>query len=109
MVYYLPHRQSLHSIAYPFSQKARFLRGRLFLQRLEASVPKRPSIPPAITLVEKTALVTGSNVGLVLDCARHFLKLRPNRLVMAVLSLQKGKTASVGLRAKFVDVRTEVW
>ncbi|KAF2790136.1 NAD(P)-binding protein [Melanomma pulvis-pyrius CBS 109.77] len=68
-----------------------------------------PPIPPAIDLVGKTALVTGSNVGLGLECARHFLKLRSRRLIMAVRSLQKGEAAAIGLRAEFPDAKIEVW
>jgi NAD(P)-dependent dehydrogenase (short-subunit alcohol dehydrogenase family) len=68
-----------------------------------------PPIPPGIDLVGKTALVTGSNVGLGLECARHFLTLHASRLIMAVRSLQKGEAAAVGLRAEFPDTRIEVW
>lgn len=68
-----------------------------------------PAIPPQINLVGKTALVTGSNVGLGLECARQFLNLRPSRLIMAVRSLQKGETAAEGLRAEFPDATIEVW
>jgi NAD(P)-dependent dehydrogenase (short-subunit alcohol dehydrogenase family) len=68
-----------------------------------------PPIPPDIDLVGKTALVTGSNVGLGLECARHFLSMRPSRLIMAVRSLQKGETAALGLRAEFPDAKIDVW
>jgi NAD(P)-dependent dehydrogenase (short-subunit alcohol dehydrogenase family) len=68
-----------------------------------------PPIPAGIDLVGKTALVTGSNGGLGLECARHFLKLRPSLLIMAVRSLQKGEAAAVGLRAEFPVARIEVW
>lgn len=70
---------------------------------------KVPPIPGAIDLVGKTALITGSNVGLGLECARHFLKLRPSRLIMAVRSLPKGDTAAASLRAEFPAAKIEVW
>lgn len=68
-----------------------------------------PPVPSAIDLVGKTALVTGFNVGLGLECARHFLKLRSSRLIMAVRSLQKGEAVAVSLRAEFPDAEIEVW
>lgn len=68
-----------------------------------------PAIPAEIDLVGKTAMVTGSNVGLGLACARHFLALRPSLLIMAVRSVQKGEAAAVGLRAEFPAARIEVW
>ena len=68
-----------------------------------------PPIPADIDLVGKTALVTGSNTGLGLACARHFLKLRPHLLVMAVRSLQKGEAAAAGLRTEFPRATIEIW
>jgi NAD(P)-dependent dehydrogenase (short-subunit alcohol dehydrogenase family) len=68
-----------------------------------------PPIPQDIDLVGKTAMVTGSNVGLGLECARHFLKMRPSRLIMAVRSLQKGEAAALDLRSEFPDAKIEVW
>jgi hypothetical protein len=66
-----------------------------------------PPIPAGIDLAGKTALVTGSNGGLGLECARHFLKLRPSLLILAVRSLQKGEAAAVGLRRLDNDYRIE--
>ncbi|KAF1850819.1 NAD(P)-binding protein [Cucurbitaria berberidis CBS 394.84] len=68
-----------------------------------------PPIPPAIDLAGKTVLVTGSNIGLGLECSRQFLNLRPSRLIMAVRSLPKGEAAAVSLRAEFPDAKIEVW
>lgn len=68
-----------------------------------------PPIPPDVDLVGKTALVTGSNVGLGLECSRHFLKLRASRLIMAVRSLKKGHAAAEILRNEFPDAQIEVW
>jgi len=53
--------------------------------------------------------VTGSNGGLGLECARHFLKLRPSLLILAVRSLQKGEAAAVSLRTDFPVAKVEVW
>jgi len=68
-----------------------------------------PPIPPSITLAGKTALVTGSNVGLGLECCRYFLKLGASRLIMAVRSLKKGEAAASGLRDEFPDAQIDVW
>ncbi|KAK7935895.1 short-chain dehydrogenase/reductase family protein [Apiospora marii] len=70
-----------------------------------------PPIPADITLAGKTVLVTGSNAGLGLECARHFLALGASLLVMAVRSLPKGEAAAEALRAEFPDggARIEVW
>lgn len=68
-----------------------------------------PPVPPAINLVGKTVLVTGSNSGLGLECARHFLKLRAGRLIMAVRSVQRGEEAAIGLRAEFPAAKIDVW
>ncbi|KAK3326132.1 hypothetical protein B0H66DRAFT_512404 [Apodospora peruviana] len=68
-----------------------------------------PPIPAGIDLMGKTTLVTGSNVGLGLECARHFLSLRASLLIMAVRSLEKGEAAAANLRAEFPDAKIEVW
>ncbi|KAK8065158.1 hypothetical protein PG997_011905 [Apiospora hydei] len=68
-----------------------------------------PPIPEAIDLAGKTVLVTGSNIGLGLECARHFLRLRASRLVMAVRSLAKGEAAAAGLRDEFPGADIKVW
>ncbi|KAK3386133.1 hypothetical protein B0H63DRAFT_192404 [Podospora didyma] len=69
-----------------------------------------PPIPAGISLVGKTALVTGANVGLGLECARHFLQLGPPKLlIMAVRSLEKGEKAASGLRAEFPAANIQVW
>jgi len=76
------------------------------IRRLFHSIPP---IPSDITLAGKTALVTGANVGLGLECCRDFLKLRPARLIMAVRSLKKGDAAAQSLRADFPDTEIDVW
>ncbi|KAB5577481.1 hypothetical protein GE09DRAFT_988420 [Coniochaeta sp. 2T2.1] len=68
-----------------------------------------PPITSSITLAGRTVLVTGSNVGLGLECARHFLSLRPKRLIMAVRSLKKGEAAAQAPRAEFPDTEIDVW
>lgn len=68
-----------------------------------------PPIPDDISLAGKTVLVTGSNVGLGLECSRYFLQLRASRLIMAVRTINKGEVAAEGLRAEFPDAQIDVW
>lgn len=81
-----------------------------FLHNVQRQIFQRvPPIPPDINLTGKTALVTGSNVGLGLECARQFLRLNPSHLIMAVRSLQKGDEAAKPLREEFPGVKIDVW
>lgn len=41
----------------------------------------------------KTVIVTGSNTGLGLEAARHFTRLRAERVILAVRNLEKGEAA----------------
>ncbi|KAI1859162.1 hypothetical protein JX265_010639 [Neoarthrinium moseri] len=68
-----------------------------------------PPIPAGVDLAGKTVLVTGSNIGLGLECARQFLKLGASLLIMAVRSLERGHTAASGLRSEFPSAKIEVW
>jgi NAD(P)-dependent dehydrogenase (short-subunit alcohol dehydrogenase family) len=68
-----------------------------------------PPILPTIDLAGKTALVTGSNIGLGFESARHFLRLHLTRLIMGARSLQKGEAAASTLRLEFPDAQIEVW
>lgn len=68
-----------------------------------------PPVPSTISLVGKTVLVTGSNVGLGLGCVQHFLKLRPSRLIMAARSLENAEKVAKGLRTQFPETKIEVW
>ncbi|KAI4097931.1 MAG: hypothetical protein LQ344_000203 [Seirophora lacunosa] len=48
---------------------------------------------PKTRFDEKTIIVTGSNVGLGLEAARHFGRLGAARVILAVRDLQKGEAA----------------
>lgn len=41
----------------------------------------------------KTVIVTGSNVGLGLEAARHYVRLGAEKVILAVRSIEKGETA----------------
>ncbi|KAF9560359.1 hypothetical protein CPC08DRAFT_636699 [Agrocybe pediades] len=60
------------------------------------------TIPAVVTtdLTGKTVIVTGSNIGLGLETARHFARMKPGKLIVACRSKEKGLAAVTGeLRA----------
>ena len=58
----------------------------------------RPLYPTA-SYVGKTVIVTGSNIGLGKEAARHFARLGARRLILAVRSLDKGHAAKDDIEA----------
>ena len=59
----------------------------------------------------QTVVVTGSNVGLGFEAARHFLRLRAAKVILAVRSIHKGEKAAADL-TKSTNATTscvEVW
>lgn len=71
-------------------------------------VGRVPDLPPHIDLSGQTAVVTGSNSGIGLECSREFLKLGLSHLVLAVRSQSKGDVVASQLRADFSDAKVEV-
>lgn len=56
------------------------------------------SIPlPTESFADQTIIVTGSNTGLGLEAARHFVRLNAERVILAVRSLQKGEQAKASI------------
>lgn len=69
-----------------------------------------PVYPPATTdLTGRTAIVTGANGGLGLECSRQLLSYRLSRLIIAVRSTAKGDNAAVRLRAQYPHADIQVW
>ena len=70
----------------------------------------RPQRPPSNTsLAGRTAIITGSNVGIGLEAARIFLDLHLSHIILAVRSVEKGEKAAAPLRSTHPDAKIEVW
>ena len=50
----------------------------------------------AADLSGKSVIVTGANTGLGLEAAKHFARMRPERLILACRSEVRGKAAAEG-------------
>lgn len=86
----------------------------------EASVPQflyrqffitpTATTPSEVDLSGKTAIVTGSNTGIGLECARQLLDLGLGKLIIAVRDESKGeaarKTLAVGHEASIIEIWT---
>ncbi|KAH0343863.1 NAD(P)-binding protein, partial [Aureobasidium melanogenum] len=83
---------------------------RQYLYRQFSITPPLVS-PQEVDLTGKTAVVTGSNVGLGLECARQLLDLKLSRLILAVRSKAKGEKARSDLLAScgLAPSAIEVW
>ncbi|CRK29421.1 Short chain dehydrogenase atnD like protein [Verticillium longisporum] len=59
----------------------------------------------------RTIIITGANVGLGLEAARHFARLQADRVIIACRDKTKGDTAVNSIRASFPDSPTklDVW
>ncbi|KAI1456432.1 NAD(P)-binding protein [Annulohypoxylon moriforme] len=58
-----------------------------------------PAVIEGVNLEGKTAIVTGSNVGVGLECSRQLLDLGLSKLILAVRSEVKGQAAAADLTA----------
>lgn len=68
--------------------------------------------PPYLTqpFTSQTVIVTGSNVGLGLEAARHFTRLGASKVILAVRSTSKGETAKADIEASTSRTGVvEVW
>ncbi|KJZ74186.1 hypothetical protein HIM_06417 [Hirsutella minnesotensis 3608] len=58
---------------------------------------------PSGSWAGKTVIITGSNVGLGKEAARHFVRLGVGRLILAVRSIDKGEAAKADIQAGASD------
>ncbi|KAM0417470.1 hypothetical protein ACHAPT_012534 [Fusarium lateritium] len=72
----------------------------------------RPNPKPALegnTVTGKTAVITGGNGGIGLECGRILLSLHLSHLILAVRSLAKGEEAAASLRNLYPKAEIDVW
>jgi len=67
-----------------------------------------------VTLLErdltgKTVVVTGSNIGLGFEAAKHLASMNPEKLILAVRDLKKGQAAKDSIEAATKYSNIEVW
>ncbi|KAI1101091.1 retinol dehydrogenase 12 [Jackrogersella minutella] len=83
-----------------------------FLAFINRQLCEEPTLPQDVDLKGKTVVVTGSNTGIGLECARQLLDLGPTKLIVAVRNESKGQAAKVKLlsgRPPLADDTIEVW
>ncbi|KAH1360553.1 hypothetical protein KXV22_002782 [Aspergillus fumigatus] len=66
---------------------------------------------PTHSFKDQTIIVTGSNVGLGLEAARHFVRLNAATVILAVRNRPAGEAAKASIQASHPDSATsvEVW
>ena len=60
----------------------------------------------------RIVIVTGANTGLGFECAMHFLRMKPAKLILAVRSIEKGQAAALRMIDETKETRpdiVEVW
>lgn len=55
---------------------------------------------PAFDFSGKTIIVTGANIGLGKEVVQHFVRLKAERIIMAVRSIAKGEAAKADIEAE---------
>lgn len=56
----------------------------------------------------RIVIVTGANTGLGFECAKHFLRMRPAKLILAIRSIEKGKAAALRMIEETKETRSDV-
>jgi NAD(P)-dependent dehydrogenase (short-subunit alcohol dehydrogenase family) len=76
----------------------------------ENQIKTKPRPPPAGTSFSgQTAIVTGSNIGLGLECSRILLDYNLSHIILAVRSLEKGEKSAETLLKTRPKAQVEVW
>ncbi|KAI1260639.1 retinol dehydrogenase 12 [Xylariaceae sp. FL1019] len=78
---------------------------------LHRQIFNTPTLPRNVDLTDKTVIVTGSNTGIGLECARQLLNLGLTKLIIAVRDQSKGERAKPVLSSGRSphNVTIEVW
>lgn len=56
----------------------------------------------------RIVIVTGANTGLGFECAKHFLRMKPAKLILAIRSIEKGKAAALRMIEETKETRSDV-
>lgn len=101
---------SQHSMAAPTFSATEIERRAGLLSFLRRQLFEKPPLSQK-NLTGKTAVVTGSNTGIGLECARQLLDLGVSKLIVAVRDETKGQTARTRLLSgrSIPDSTVEVW
>ncbi|KAI0132907.1 hypothetical protein BJ170DRAFT_719061 [Xylariales sp. AK1849] len=72
----------------------------------------RPNPKPTLetnSVTQQTAVITGGNAGIGLECGRLLLSLQLSHLILAVRSIEKGEEAASPLRKLYSTAKIDVW
>lgn len=67
------------------------------------------STPAPDIFKDQTILITGGNVGVGFEAARHFARLGASRIVLGVRTLEKGQAAMDAISSEFPATKLNVW
>jgi len=56
----------------------------------------------------RIVIVTGANAGIGFECAKHFLRMKPAKLILAVRSIEKGQAAALRLIDETKETRPDI-
>ena len=65
--------------------------------------------PSSLSFAGQTVMITGSNTGLGLECAKEMLDRQLSHLIMAVRTVAKGEKAAASLRKAHPKAKIDVW
>lgn len=80
---------------------------KVFFRSQLLTKPRPP--PQSLSFRDRTAIVTGSNVGIGLQACTQMLNCGLSRLIMGVRSVDKGEAAAESLRRSHPSTTIEVW
>ncbi|KAE9408557.1 NAD(P)-binding protein [Gymnopus androsaceus JB14] len=82
---------------------------RLTLWRLIREQCQKMKPVVKVDLTGKTVIITGANVGLGFEAAKHFATMNPARLILACRNSEKGKSALSKLSQETGYSKAEIW